>query len=238
MQTSKLKMFGQLYLRDMRELAGEIVLVLAVIIILDGLCFFRCASAGAVIAPAFMTLGLAAFLPMISSFKLLKREWSGNTIYLIMSLPVSGTMVLGSKLAALLTQYIIGTLAAGITGLYLLIQMVPPFKAVMLNQPVLITRAEILFGFSLLFLALLIATSFLSQLVGSLVPRFAKLTTVIMFVLVLYLMGHLVDNYSMLILEHYSSVVLPSYWAALGMAALVFIVMAGSVYLYDHRIEI
>jgi hypothetical protein len=222
----------------MRELAGEIILVLAITLGLNGLFYFRYTNAGAVIGPAFLTMGLAALMPFVASFKLLKREWSSNTIYLLMSLPVSGTMVLGSKLTALLTQYVIGTLAAGATGYFLLTRVAPEVKALILNQPELITRIYILFVFSFLLLALLVAVSFLSQLVGRLIPRLAALTTAVMFLALLYLLGHVGNSFSQIILSYGTALTMSLYWTGLVMLALIIIIMAGAIYLYDHRVEI
>ena len=41
MSTSKLKMFSQLYTKDMRELVPEIVIVAAAAVILNGLFYFN-----------------------------------------------------------------------------------------------------------------------------------------------------------------------------------------------------
>ena len=63
--------------------------------------------------PAVALMGLAGFLPVITSFRILGREWGQNNIYLMMSLQVSGTMKLGSKLLVLLSEYLAGTLLVG-----------------------------------------------------------------------------------------------------------------------------
>jgi ABC-type transport system involved in multi-copper enzyme maturation permease subunit len=95
----------------------------------------------------FLLLGLVGFLPLLSSFKLLSREWSHNTVYLVMSLPVSGAMILGSKMMVLLTQYIVGTLLIGLSGSLLyatkLFQFFAPYQpdlAMLANHPELISN--------------------------------------------------------------------------------------------------
>jgi len=111
MQTSSLKKFFKLYSKEMRELRPEILVVLIATLVLDLLFYIKARQFPAVIiGPSIMILGLAALLPFISSFKLLGREWNSNTIYLLLSLPVKGGNVLGSKLLALLTQYLFGTI--------------------------------------------------------------------------------------------------------------------------------
>ncbi|HBQ26772.1 MAG TPA: hypothetical protein DD791_10305, partial [Syntrophomonas sp.] len=87
MQTSSLKKFFKLYSKEMRELRPEILVVLIATLVLNLFFYFKAQELPAmVIVPSMMMLGLAGFLPFISSFKLLGREWNSNTIYLLLSL--------------------------------------------------------------------------------------------------------------------------------------------------------
>ena len=106
MSVKAITMFAALYKKHMRETLPEIVVVASVTVLMGLLVYFKMGSLlSAVAAAMVMVLGLASFLPLISSLRL-GQEWNNNTIYLKMSLPVGGGMILGSRLTALLTQFI------------------------------------------------------------------------------------------------------------------------------------
>ncbi len=202
MSTNKLRMFFALYTKDMRESMPEIVVVAAVAVILNGIFYLRVIRPQPVvdtntllllIIPVLMVMGLAVFLPLISSFKLLGREWSNNTVYFIMSLPVSGGMILGSKLLALLTQYVVGTLIAGMTGLVLVWDIMPELIRFISGQPHGFSVVWLFYLLSAAFLIYLISISFFSQIVGRLSARFSGLITGLVFLLTLYIVGKIND---------------------------------------------
>ena len=202
MSTNKMKMFFALYTKDMRESIPEITVVAAVAVILNGIFYLRVIrpeAAGdpntqlALIIPVLMVMGLAVFLPLFSSFKLLSREWNNNTVYFIMALPVSGAMILGSKLLALLTQYVVGTLIAGITGLILVWNVIPELMNLISGQPHGFSVVLLLYSLSAVFLVYLISISFFSQIIGRLSSRFSGLITGGVFVLTLYIVGKIND---------------------------------------------
>lgn len=198
MSTSKLKMFSQLYTKDMRELVPEIVIVVAAAVILNGLFYFnmnRYTSfhPAVFIIPTLMVLAVAAFLPFISSFKLVSREWSNNTVYLIMSLPVSGVMIMGAKLAALITQYIAGTLIAVLMGLFLAREAIPDIMKLISNYPDILNLAILFYLLSIAALLFLISMGFLSQITGKLSSRFSSLITFIVFLLTFYCMSKIIN---------------------------------------------
>ena len=121
MPTSTWQRFSALYGKEMRELRPEITIVLVSAAVICLTMYFRSGNEREfLIVPLFLLMGLAAFLPFICSFKLLNREFSSNTIYFIMSLPVRGGMILSTKYLALLSQYLIGTLAVATSGILLL----------------------------------------------------------------------------------------------------------------------
>ena len=114
MAASKFKMFKSLYLKDLREARVE-VLIVAIATLVSILWIFAKTEGDSrmiIMVPAVALMGLAGFLPVITSFRILGREWGQNTIYLMMSLPVSGTMML-PKLLVLLSEYLAGTLLVG-----------------------------------------------------------------------------------------------------------------------------
>lgn len=202
MSTSKLKMFFGLYAKDMRESIPEIAVVATVAVVINVIFYLRVSQPESAVAPnalllliipALMVMGLAVFLPLISSFKLLGREWSNNTVYFIMSLPVSGAMILGSKLLVLLSQYVVGTLIAGMTGLVLIWNVIPEIIRFISGQPHCFSLVLLFYLLSAAFLIYLISISFLSQIVGRLSARFSGLITALVFFLTLYIVGKIND---------------------------------------------
>lgn len=202
MQTSKLKMFGKLYSKEMRELAPEIVWVIGIAAAIYGYMYFKTQEYPlAALAPVFMIFGLAALMPLMSSFKLLGREWKNNTVYLMMSLPVKGGMVMGSKLTALLTQFVLGTLIAGVGGALLIIALNPEVMPEMSEQLRLAgyelfqfwPQVMLVYITSILMTAYVVSLSFFSQMVGKLVKRFSGLLTAAVFFFTFYIVGQIGD---------------------------------------------
>ena len=73
MYNSKWKMFGPLYRKDMHQVLPELIIVITISLVLDLLMYSgfigsEVRRAMVVIVPMFMTLGLAAFLPLVSVF--------------------------------------------------------------------------------------------------------------------------------------------------------------------------
>jgi hypothetical protein len=261
MQTSSLKKFFKLYSKEMRELRPEILVVLIATLVLDLLFYFKARQFPAmIIGPSIMILGLAAFLPFISSFKLLGREWNSNTIYLLLSLPAKGGSILGSKLLALLTQYLIGTVVVTAGGIILVFLLFPePGLAETLRQAcasgidirlqTIISSGALFYLMSIVGMAYVIAISFFSQLLGKLVRRFSGLVTAIIFIATFWLMNKLMTplwqqlwNYNQLHMNQYNFSV-----AALnqlvGMNTLIVlagtvIVFIAAVLVYNHKIEL
>jgi len=197
MQTSTGKKFWTLYAKEMRDILPEIIVVAALTVLFSGAVYVNNPDYRALaIVPLGMVMGLNIFLPFISSFKLLWREWNHNTIYLVMSLPVKGGTVLGSKLLALLSQYIIGALVIVTTGFFMvwpdLNRLQMKFDAVHIigeGGPPFLLAALLSIGM----LAYLINISFFSQLVGKLAARFSGLLTAAVFLATLWLGGKLTD---------------------------------------------
>jgi ABC-type transport system involved in multi-copper enzyme maturation permease subunit len=261
MQTSSLRKFFKLYGKEMRELRPEILVMLIATLVLDLLFYFKARQFPAmIIGPSMMILGLAALLPFISSFKLLGREWNSNTIYLLLSLPVKGGNVLGSKLLALLTQYLIGTVVVTAGGIILAFLLFPePGMAETLRQAqalgidtrlqTIISSGTLFYLMSLVGMAYVIAISFFSQLLGKLVTRFSGLVTAIVFIATFWLMNKLMTplwqqlgNYSQLYMNQ-SNFSIAAFNQLVGMNTLIMlagtiIVFIAAVLVYNHKIEL
>lgn len=195
MHKSKIKMLGSLYSKDLHEILPEIIIVLAGILLINGWFYLGSPEpAPVVMGPLFLLLGLAAFLPIVSSFKLLSREWSNNTVYLIMSLPVSGAMVMGAKMLVLITQYIAGTLLVGVSGYFFWINGVSQYvmgqpMGGLLKNPEMVKYLAAFYLASLVFIIFMCSSSFFSQVVGKLSRKFSGLITVVVLFAVLTLPG-------------------------------------------------
>lgn len=241
MQKSKWHMLGQLYLKDMHDLKAEIIVVLAITLLLDTWIYFASGyPRQIIILPVLMTLGLAAFIPLVSSFKMLSREWNDNTVYLVMSLPVSGTMIMVSKLLAILSQFLIGTLVAGITGglmIWYSFPEVQPFIAPNLNH---FAYLYLIVTVGLLYL---ITGSFLSQVIGHLSRRHSGLITAGIFIAILYVVGKITDLagswFPPVIQPGLEGIIPTIIWSYAGLYLLIaLLVMVLTVYIYDHRVEL
>jgi hypothetical protein len=261
MQTSSLKKLFKLYNKEMRELRPEILVVLIATVVLDLIFYFKARQFPAVIVgPSLMILGLAALLPFISSFKLLGREWNSNTIYLLLSLPVKGGSILGSKLLALLTQYLIGTVVVTAGGIILAFLLFPePGLAETLRQAqaagidtrlqTIISSGALFYLMSLVGMAYVIAISFFSQLLGKLVRHFSGPVTVIVFIATFWLMNKLMTplwqqlgKYSQLYMNQ-SNFSIAAFNQLVGMNTLIVfagtvIVFIAAVLVYNHKIEL
>lgn len=261
MQTSSLKKFFKLYSKEMRELRPEILVVIIATLVLDLFFYVKARQLPAmIIVPSMMMLGLVAFLPFISSFKLLGREWNSNTIYLLLSLPVKGGNVLGSKLLALLTQYLIGTVVVTAGGVILTFLLFPePGLVETLRQAqaagidisiqTLISSGGLFYLMSLVGMAYIIAISFFSQLLGKLVTRFSGLVTAIVFIATFWLMGKLmtplwqqVGNYSQSYMNQFNFSI-AAFNQLVGLNTLIMlvgtvIVFVAAVLVYNYKIEL
>lgn len=234
-------MLGALYRKQMRELLPEILVVIAVAVIVSLLLYIKIgAIIPAVMIPVIMVMGLAGLLPIISSFRL-SQEWNNNTIYLMMSLPVGGGMILGSRLLALLTQYVLGTLAAGLCGLLLTLGLFPQvFDYLDMILPFW-DRGILIYLLSISWLAFLIATSFFSQIAGKLVKRFSGLATIVVFFATFWLSGTIMEEAWKVIINYfgYGEPTAAFLGATLAVMVIIAAVIFGlAVLVYDHRVEL
>lgn len=203
MQANGYRMFSALYRKELRELAIDIVIVTVLAVLVNVYLFFKLNHGPYVhllIVPNLMLLGLAGLLPFISSFKLISREWKSNTIYMLLSLPVKGTAVLGAKAAALLTQYVAGTMAVAVSSVLVSLALAGPeigaairqlyiHPEINLNQ--LLGTGMLCYILSMAGLVYLVSISFGSQMVGKLVRSHSGLVTLVVFIVLLYVVQYL-----------------------------------------------
>ncbi|MGB4702048.1 MAG: hypothetical protein WBI01_06075, partial [Syntrophomonadaceae bacterium] len=169
----------------------------------------------------------------------LGQEWNNHTIYLMMSLPVGGGMILGSRLAALLTQYVFGTLIVGICGLLLAGELAPELYD---NLDLILPYLDIVVLFYLCTVAwigYLISVSFFSQIIGKLVSRFSGLVTIVTFFATLWLsvkmMGLMLGQRTI----EAPDVTAQIFWLLLGVITLVAaVIFALSTWVYNRRVEL
>lgn len=256
MSNSKFKMFTKLYLKDLHEVTAEIlIVVIGIVLVTVGFSLDSEVPPPIFIFPLFLLLGLIGFLPLLSSFKLLSREWSHNTVYLVMSLPVSGAMILASKMMVLLTQYIGGTLLLGLSGYLLfatkLFQYLAPYQpdlAVLANHPELVSNLVAFYLAGLAFLVFLCCISFFSQIVGRLSAKFSGLVTAATFVITLILSGKLLEalgtgshevNLVMVRMSGNTDILVNSlYLSSLGYLLLAIILFILAAVIYDRKLEL
>lgn len=196
MQKGKGTMFKTLYGKELREVRLEILLVLAITIFFTVLVYLKTdgAERGFIVVPGMMTLGLAIFIPFVTSFKLFSREWRNNTVYLMMSLPVSGTMLLGSKLLALVTQYIIGTLVVVFTVSAAVFISFPEMWQLFNQAPILWQIGLLMYLAGFTKMLFIFCASFLSQVGGKVFSRGSGLITFVMFIALLVLFSNVMPD--------------------------------------------
>ncbi|MGI5911086.1 MAG: hypothetical protein ACOX6E_00710 [Syntrophomonadaceae bacterium] len=258
---TSMKKFLKLYCKEMHDLRPEILVIIITTLVIDVYFYFKFQDMPSiVIGPLVMILGLASLLPFISSFKLLNREFSTNTAYLLLSLPVKGGSILGSKLLALLSQYVIGTLVVGIAGVILISLLFPEpgleevisqaqAAGIDINLQSLFSMVGLFYLMSIVSIAYAIVISFFSQLTGKLVKRFSGLITVIIFLATFWLMGKLLTplwqqlgNFTHYYMNNHSFSV-AAFNGIMGLNTLIILlgtalVFLAAVLIYNHRIEL
>lgn len=240
MAAKPIAMFGALYRKQMREMLPEMAVIAGVAIIVSLLLYIKIGSIlEAVMIAMLMVMGLAFFLPIVSSFRL-GQEWNNNTIYLMMSLPVGGGMILGSRLAALLTQYLFGTLIVGVCGILLAVGLFPePFGYYLQAILPYWDIAILLYLLTVMWIAYLISISFFSQIIGKLVSRFSGLVTFITFFFTLWLSGkvmNLIGGQAFVDFQEPTALVLGMLLGLITLVAAV--ILALCIVIYDHRVEL
>lgn len=195
MAVSRWSMFKQLFKKDWEQVRTETYFVLALALTMNlAVNIFNLQQA----VPLFVFIFVAPFLvPLYSAVQLFRREWSGGTIYLLLSLPLGGFLIFFSKLLAVLLEFMIQII--GVFGLTIVF--------VCLSGP---ANPHLAFNFANFFytsnlihapeihamgmafltmlggLALVTAAIFFSQSLSRLVPKYQDLSAFVFFLLSLW----------------------------------------------------
>lgn len=132
---------------------------------------------------------IVTFVIFIGTFTSVSREWSNNTIYLVMSLPIDGKKIFLSKLLAVMTQLIVlgGTsiLVGSLLSSYFLgadiIAAITQFFGFLSSHQLL---KVLVMGIILLFFGIIqmILVAFFSTIVGRVFKKFSWLITFFTFI--------------------------------------------------------
>ncbi|WP_338819641.1 hypothetical protein MTCOM_11370 [Moorella thermoacetica] len=192
---------GRLYRKELGDLRLESMVVLGLILLWNLFLYYKASTAtwppGTHLVFSLMMLVITGFLPLIESFKIWRDEWKNNTVYLLFSLPVNGQQVVLAKLLAVLTQFILLSLAA-------LLATGALFKATVLNADFVMINNEIwrLIRQYRLILAIIavngvlelvnfVLLAFLGTLLGQSVRKFSGWVTGTFFLVGMYVAGKL-----------------------------------------------
>lgn len=199
MEISKGKMFKTLFIKDVLLAKNESLLILGLIIVGNLFLYYKSQTSWPLEMSLAFSWVLAMFIPLsifIRSFTSISSEWKENTVYLIMSLPITGSMVLSSKLLALITRLIILLMVAlpFTANLFFRLDMVQ-----MLIGPEFRLDFEIIKIFAMyLILVILLYTmylvlAFFSVHIGRLVNKFSGLVTFITFLISNFLVSKILE---------------------------------------------
>lgn len=249
MQTAgKGRRFWALYKKDLRELAPEIVIIVAASILLNVYAYYKAAPLTGLSLT--LTVGLAAFLPFISSFKL-SREWKNQTVYLMMSLPASGALILGAKLTALMTELVIGGLVAGTAGGLAIMAAYPgEIRQLMAMIPNVYSNLALMALFGLVNVMFFCCISFLAQVLGKLVRKYSGLLSFVSFIAILILLTKGIEKIFTISFNYFDygrgfSAQLPfpdpsSYilYSSIIVAIVSVLVFIAAALIYDRRLEL
>jgi hypothetical protein len=243
MANSKANMLKKLYLKDLREARTEIFIVAAVTLTLITWVYLKTEGPGRsmILIPIMLALGLAGFLPIITSFRLVGREWGFNTIYMLMSLPVSGTIMLGSKLLVLITEYIVCTIMVGIIGGTAVIISFPEVWEYLLTDSYFIKVVLLAYVTTISGIIFVFCNSIFSQVTGKLFSKYSGLITFIVFILVFVAAGKITPDVNIMLVN--GNWLTDSEIREITIFLLVDLIIsailfAGAVLLWEKRIEI
>lgn len=206
MKTSKLRMFGKLYMKDIQDIKMESFIFLIAVAAWNIFLYLKYLSNWPYqvsIGLSTIAFGIAAFVPFIESFKLLRDEWKNNTVYLVMSLPVSGSLILLSKLTVILTQYVVFSLFS--VACFVLLTYATPawgftwevIRNTIADQTLPFKFASAFYITTVVGMLYTTALAFLSSVVGKSVRKFSFLTTVGTFLLGGYVFSKVTNSIAM-----------------------------------------
>ncbi|HCF70615.1 MAG TPA: hypothetical protein DER33_03320 [Syntrophomonas sp.] len=253
---SKWKMFGQLYRKDMHQVLPELLLVIILSVAMNlAILLGSGIMTQLLIGPTFMLFGLAVLLPLISSFKTFRQEWNNKTVYLLMSLPVSGGMIMGSRLLALVTQFVTGTIVVGVGALLATYHIIPKELIDMSALHSLLSNAAaykylaVVSLSGLAYMLFLFCNSLFSQIVGRISRKLSGWITLGAFIAVIWgsqkvleligigqFSGTLSENNAEVIFQN---IVMPAFTSyTIGYLIFALLLFVGSVIIYDRRLEV
>ncbi|SHJ42602.1 ABC transporter permease [Tepidibacter formicigenes] len=193
-------MLFNLYKKEVNKLKKETIIFLGLALIINIFFLYKTYNGWNLEAGFFINMFLlpAAFLiPLIlSESKLINQEFKNNTIYLLMSLPVSSQKIFLSKFLAVITQYIVSSLSIIIfTGIQFIIFLnrTSYIQEIKTLLDIRIFSAAICFYiFSIVGLIYIVSTVFLSSIIGKTFKKYSKLISFGSFFLVLYIGGKII----------------------------------------------
>ncbi len=253
MAVSKWNMFKQLFKKDWEQVKTETYFVLALALTTNlAVNIFNLQQA----VPLFVFTFMAPFLvPLYSVVQLFRREWSGGTIYLLLSLPVGGFLIFLSKLLAVLLEFMIQSLGvfgltivfvylSGTVNSHLAFNLADFFYSSDLVHAPEIHALGMAFLIMLGGLALVTATIFFSQSLGRLVPKYQDLSAFVFFLLSLWIaikvaagLGGAVLPFSTTPPE--STLIWQVAFFLLGMELVIAgLYLAAAAYIYDAKLEL
>ncbi len=165
--------FVKLYKKEMRALAGLALLVIGITLFLDLFLQTRVdkwtpSTPEAASAAFFVVLPVWAVIALVYS---VQQEWTGNTIYMLLSLPVRGSVIIAAKLLAVLSWFVV-------LNLFRLVSFLLHFRSTLLwpesGSPMHLLAfwvGMLAFGY-LLGMALFLVLMLFSMLAGRLAPKF------------------------------------------------------------------
>ncbi|MBO8159792.1 hypothetical protein [Thermosyntropha sp.] len=245
MPINKLSVLVNLYKKEMRQLSLDIAFTLGAVLV-SVIIIITSDKSPAAVLPFIMVAGLAGLIPVVSSIRILSGEWNNNTIYLMLSLPIKGQMVLGAKLLALITHYIIGTGTVIISSILLMFFWIPDFTAIITSRFGYVPWDWFL-GVYILTVALFVfiaSLSFLAQVLGHLFSRFTGWAITIIFIFLWWLISkfnHWMGNFFSVWQFDFEPAMTAANllsWSIFGTLVEALIVFAIAVIVYNRKIEI
>jgi hypothetical protein len=165
---------------------------------------------------------------------------------MMMSLPVSGTMMLGSKLAVLFTEYLAGTLIVLLVGGAALISSFPDMWKEIASQSYLIQLVAATYGVSITGMLFIFCTSFMSQVSGKLFNKASGLISFIVFLGIFILAAKLMPDTRMVLNDSPLMISASVEWQQIKTLLLhglynllsAVLVFTGAVLIWERRIEL
>ncbi len=244
MEISKGKMFATLYKKDISLGKNETLLIMGFLVVANLFLYYKAQTSWPSQAAMGLSSALLVFIPLSIFFKAftsISSEWKENTVYLMMSLPVSGNMIFLSKLLALLTQLLFLTLVAlPFTGTFIFkyglnIQDLEYALSMIDAEIVRVIVQVFILAFTTFTLSLIIV--FFSTLVGRMFRRYSGLISFVIFLVINYVIGEITNLFP--IGEEFQLVsttdFLMSQGFVLGITVIMFFLTTA---LYDKKIEL